>query len=127
MLEFYCDHEAYFPALYIMAQRECVPRDCEVGCERFFNISGYISSNKRSNLGVRDYERIALLAKNLPSIYIDDNWVAKEYLRRCEKKEWKKEEDAEALKCWNLERLIAAEMTGTTIGPELTMRDINGC
>ena len=80
MLEFYCDHEAYFPALYIMAQRECVPCDCEVGCERFFNISGYISSNKRSNLGVRDYERIALLAKNLPSIYVDDNWVAKEYL-----------------------------------------------
>ena len=123
--EFYCDHKEYFPALHVIARRECMPRDCEVGCERFFNLSGYISSPKRTNSGVRDYERIALLAKNLPNIYVDDDWVTREYIRRCEQKEWKAEEDAEALKCWNLERLVEAELTGgNPIGGELTMEDI---
>ena len=70
-------------------------------------------------------ERIALLAKNLPNIYVDDDWVTREHIRRCEQKEWKAEEDAEALKCWNLERLVEAELTGgNPIGGELTMEDI---
>ena len=35
------------------------------------------------------------------------------------------EEDAEALKCWNLERLAEVKLTGgNPIGGELTMEDI---
>jgi hypothetical protein len=35
-------------------------------------------------------------------INIDPVWVASEYLKRCSKGSWKKENDVDALKCWNL-------------------------
>ena len=37
-------------------------------------------------------------------------WVAQEYLRRCKAGAWKPENTAEALKCWNLERIIEAKL-----------------
>ena len=37
-------------------------RDVEVGCERFFGLSGYISSPRRTRLKVRTYERLTMLA-----------------------------------------------------------------
>ena len=37
---------------------------------------------------------------------------------------WKKENTAEALKCWNLERIIDAEMLGKPPPPELTLDEL---
>ena len=45
-------------------------------------------------------------------MYTDLQWVAKEYLRRCEEGAWKKEDDEYAVSCWNLERVIDAELSG---------------
>jgi hypothetical protein len=98
----------------------------EVGCERFFGISGYVSALRHSRLGVRAYERLAMLSSIIRSIYIDPKWVAEEYLRRGRQKKWKKLDDEEALKGWNLELEIEAELDNEAYALELTMEDIIG-
>ena len=45
-------------------------------------------------------------------MYTALQWVAKEYLRRCEEEAWKKEDNEDAVKCWNLERGIDAALSG---------------
>lgn len=52
-------------------------------------------------------------------VYIDIEWVAREYLRRCKAGVWKKENTEEALKCWNLERIIDAESIGVACGVDV--------
>ncbi len=74
----------------------------------FFALFGYISSTKRTRLGVRNYERIAMLSSILRAVYVDPEWVAQEYLHRCKNGAWKEGDDQDALKCWNLERLLEA-------------------
>ncbi len=73
-------------------------RVVEVGCERFFALSGYISSPKCTRLGVRNYERIAMLSSILRLVYVDPEWVSQEYLRRCKTGVWKEGDDKDALK-----------------------------
>ena len=51
-----------------------------------------------------------MLACLIRKIYIDERWVADEYLRRCKVGAWGKKNDEDALKCWNLERIIEAEL-----------------
>jgi hypothetical protein len=82
LLPFFKDHKALFPNLFTIVQREASRRVTEVGCERFFGVSGYISQPRRARLGVRNYERISLLSFILKCVYIDPELVAKEYLRR---------------------------------------------
>jgi hypothetical protein len=62
-----------------------------------------------------------MLASILNVIYIDPEWVAKEYLHYCKKGSWKDESNKEALECWNLERLIETETFGLPVPDELTM------
>ena len=60
----------------------------------------------------------------LQTIHVDDEWVAREYLWRCKAGAWKKENTAEALKCWNLERILDAKVAGTPPPPHLTLEDL---
>jgi hypothetical protein len=124
LVRFFLDHKKLFPnlCLWILAQKEASRRVVEVGCEQFFGLSGYISSARRSQLGVRHYERLSMLASIMQKVYIDTEWVAKEYLCRCKQNKWKEEEDSEALRCWNLERVIDAETY--PIPDELTLSSI---
>jgi hypothetical protein len=124
VLKFFEDHKKYFPTLWIIAQREAARRVVEVGCERFFGLSGYISSPRRSRLGVRTYERVAMLASIIQNVYIDNDWVAQQYIERGKRGSWKKENTEEALKCWNLERIIDAEQQGKDAPSELNMEDL---
>jgi hypothetical protein len=126
LLNFFEDHQKLFPTLWILVQRFASIRVVEVGCERFFGISGYVSALRRSRLGVRTYERLAMLSSIIRSIYIDPKWVAEEYLRRGRQKKWKKLDDEEALKGWNLELEIEAELDNEAYALELTMEDIIG-
>jgi hypothetical protein len=71
----------------------------EVGCDRFVGLSGYVSGPRQTNLGVRIYERLAMLTSIVQNIFINDNWVANKYLERCKKGKWTKMNDDEALKC----------------------------
>ena len=124
ILRFFNDHQKIFPILWIVVQCNASRRVVEVGCERFFGLSGYISSPRRTRLGVRTYERLAMLASILKNVYVDPELVAKEYLRRCKSGAWKKENNVEALKCWNLERIIEAETFGQSLPEQLTMDDL---
>ena len=126
VLQFFQDHKKYFPNLWIIVQREAARRTVEVGCERFFGLSGYVSGPRRTNLGVRTYERLAMLTSLVQNVFIDDNWVANEYLERCKKGSWAKKSDDDALKCWNLERIIDAEEKGIEKPQPVTLNDLLG-
>ena len=106
-------HQQQFPNLFLIIQREIARRVTEAGCERFFGQSGYVSQPRRSQLGVRNYERIAMLGHILQHVYVDPKRVANEYLNRSKRGAWKKENTVESLKCYNLERLLEAKETGT--------------
>ena len=122
--KFFADHCKTFPTIWILVQSEAAMRNVEVGCERFFSLTGYISAPRRTRIGVRTYERIAMLASMLPKVYIDMEWVSKEYLRRCKAGAWKKENTEEALKCWNLERVLDAELQRMPTPPPLTLEQL---
>ena len=87
-------------------------------------MSGYISAPRRTRLKVRTYELLALLSSIVNKVYIDPKWVANKYLRRCKAAEWKKDINKDALKCWNLERIIDAKLFGKDEHPELSMEDL---
>ena len=123
LLQFFKEHQSSFPNLFIIVQREASRGVVEVGCERFFGQSGYISNPRRTRLGVRNYERIPMLSDLLRVIYIDPELVAKEYLARCKRGAWKKENTMESLKCFNLERMIAAEEEGKDAPMPLEMEE----
>ncbi len=89
----------------------------------FFCLSGYISLPRGTRLGVRKYKRLAMLASIVHTIYIDNTWVAAEYLR-CKAGARKKENTAEAVTCWNLERILHAEQRGQPMPEELTIDDL---
>ena len=124
--KFFLDHKGRFPDLWILVQCEAALRNVEVGRERFFSLSGYIFAPRRSRLGVRTYERLALLASILSKVYIDKDWVAKKYMRRCKAGAWKKENALEALKCWNLERVLDAELRRAPTPPALSLEELLG-
>jgi hypothetical protein len=124
LLEFFEDHQKLSPTLWILAQRVASIRVVEVGCERFFAISGYVSAPRRSRLDVRNYERLAMLSTIIRKIYVDPKMVAAEYLKRCRLKQWKREDDEDALKCWNLEVKIESELDNKPHVTELSMDDI---
>ena len=71
MIRFFQDHKLNLPVIYTVVLREMARRVVEVPCERLFGLAGYVSLPRRSRLGARNYERIAMLAVMLQSIYID--------------------------------------------------------
>ncbi|KAL7480488.1 hypothetical protein ACHAW6_006177, partial [Cyclotella cf. meneghiniana] len=99
LISFYGDHTKYFPTKY--NARHLV---------MLLNL-----------LGVRNYERLARLGSILNIVYIEPEWVAKEYLCCSKKGSWKEESNKEALKFWNLEHIIEAETFGLPVPDELTM------
>jgi hypothetical protein len=50
-----------------------------------------------------------LFSTILNCVNIDPDEVAKEFFTRCKKGAWKKDNTIECLKCFNLERVIAAD------------------
>jgi hypothetical protein len=124
LLKFFADHQKSFPTLWILVQKEASCCVVEIGCERFFGLSGYLSSPWCTRLGVRNYEQLAMLSSIVHNVYVDEKWVAKEYLRRCKINKWKKADDDVALKCWNCERMLDAKQLGLPNPAELIMADI---
>ena len=67
-----------------------------------------------------------MLSSILRVVYINPEWVAKEYLCQCESGAWKQASDDESLKCWNLERILEAEQFGEVKKTNLTMDELLG-
>ena len=65
-----------------------------------------------------------MLAAMIKKVYIDYEWVAKEYLGRSRERLWDCETTKETLKCFNLERNIEADLHGIARSPELTIKDL---
>jgi hypothetical protein len=87
LLKFFKERKKVFPTLWILVQKKVSTRVVEVGCERFFALSGYVLAPRRSRLGVRSYEPLAMLSTMIVnSLYIDPDFIAAEYLRRCHQK-----------------------------------------
>ena len=42
--------------------------------------------------------------------YVNEKRIAEEYLRRCKSGSWKHSNTEDALKCWNLERILISEL-----------------
>ena len=97
----------------------------ELGCERFFlNLSGCVSSERQTNLKVRTYERLAVLASMIRKVYIDYERVTTEYLHCSREKLWDDDTTKETLKCFNLKRIIEAYLHGRDKPPELTIDNL---
>ncbi len=73
---------------------------------------------------MRTYEHVAMLASIIQSVHIDNDWVAQQYNEQCKKRNWKKENTEEAVKCWNIKRIIDAEQQGKDAPFELKMEDL---
>jgi hypothetical protein len=73
---------------------------------------------------VRIYGHVAMLASIIQSVYIDNHWVAQQYIEQCKKGSWKKENTEEVSKCWNLERIIDAEQQQKDAPFELKLEDL---
>lgn len=67
-----------------------------------------------------------MLAVMNKRVYIDYEWVASEYLRRTKENLWELETTTEALKCFNLEIIIEADLFGMVQPKELTLEDTVG-
>ena len=67
-----------------------------------------------------------MLAAMIKRVYTDYEWVASEHLRRTKGNLWESETTTEALKCFNLERIIEADLLGMVQPKELTLEDIVG-
>jgi len=65
-----------------------------------------------------------MLAPIIQNVYIDNDWVAQQYIEQGKRESWKKEITEEALKCWNLERIIDVEQQGKDAPSELKMQDL---
>jgi len=63
-----------------------------------------------------------MLASIIQNVYIDNDWVAQQYIEQGKRRSWKKENTEEALKCWNLECIIDAEQQGKDAPSELNVR-----
>jgi hypothetical protein len=100
----------------------------EVGCQRFFGLSGYMCLPLVA-LGlelVRHYERLDMLSSIINKIYIDPEITTTEYLHRCCLNKQKKKDDDEMLKCWNLELEIEAALDNKPTPEPLTLDDLTG-
>jgi hypothetical protein len=111
----FCDHQQCFPTLFKIMQREASRRAVEVGCERFFGLSGYMCHNPvdlHSVFGIMSpllcwqlFCRVCLL--------IQVGWQQGSG----------KENTIESFKCFNLERILDSKMYGKDEPDHMTKED----
>lgn len=88
LVKFVGFNEKSFPYIYKLVCCLAALRTNEVGCERFFSLAGYVSNPRRTRLHGHHYESIAMLKRNMNQVYIDEDWVVKEYQTKEKTKDW---------------------------------------
>lgn len=114
LVEFLKLQQILFPILFKLSVCLASIRTNEVGCERFFSTAGYKSSPRRTSLNVRNYECLATLRSNMQNVYLDEDWVVKQYMTMEKAKSWNVLESAEDMNVLNLERELMAESLGVS-------------
>jgi hypothetical protein len=104
-----------FPYLYKLACCLAALRTNEVGCERFFSIAGYVSNPRRTRLNVHHYETIAMLKRNLQKIYVDEDWVVKQYMELEKSKGWNEMDTRNDKLVSDLEQELFAQDLGVVV------------
>eukprot|EP00956_Cyclotella_meneghiniana_P017927 scaffold29530_cov42-Cyclotella_meneghiniana.AAC.3 len=65
-----------------------------------------------------------MLACMLNHVYIDPEWVAEVYMRRCKAKACKTQSTDESLKCFNLEKILeSSEVFGMANPNDVSMEE----
>jgi hypothetical protein len=116
LVSFVGHNKQSFPYIYKLACCLASLRTNEVGCERFFSIAGYVSNPRRTKLNVKNYEMIAMLKRNMQQVYIDEDFVVKEYMTHEKNKTWNGMDTTNDVMVTNLERLLYAEDLGMAVG-----------
>ncbi|KAL7526110.1 hypothetical protein ACHAWF_001632, partial [Thalassiosira exigua] len=84
----------------------------------------YVSDPCSTSIGIRTYEHLALLAAIVNKVYINKEWVAQDYLRRCNAGAWKRELDEDATKCWNMEPILHAVLVDVPAPAVMMVKDL---
>jgi hypothetical protein len=121
LVKFLAFNKQSFPYLHKLACCIASMRTNEVGCEQFFSIAGYVSNPRRASLKVKHYECMAMLKHNLQQVYVDEDWVAKEYLSTEKNKGWDESETKNDELVDKLEKELLAEDLGVDM--EMTGAD----
>jgi hypothetical protein len=81
LIKFVAFNKQTFPFIFKLACYLAAMRMNKVGCERFFSIAGYVSNPRRTRLKVQHYYKaIAMLKCNMQQIFLDEDWVAQQYI-----------------------------------------------
>jgi hypothetical protein len=115
LVKFLGFNQKSFPYLYKLACCLAALRTNEVGCERFFSIAGYVSNPRRTRLKVRHYESIAMLKRNMQQVYIDEDWVVKQYMQLEQAKAWASIDTVNDLRVAALEQELHADDLGVPV------------
>ena len=124
LISFISFNQAAFPYIYKLTCCLSSLRTCEVGCERFFSIAGYVSNPRRTKLNVHNYERIAMLKRNMQQIYIDEELVLQDYINNEKNKLWDADNTREDIATVDLETDLFAENLGLAIDQALAPDDM---
>jgi hAT family C-terminal dimerisation region len=108
-----------FPYIYKLVCCLASLRTNEVGCERFFSIAGYVSNPRRSSLKVHHYESIAMLKRNMQQVYIDEDWVVKQFVMKEKDKDWSETDRRSDEMVAALEQELYASDLGVTLEAEV--------
>ena len=109
MVDFFEDHVEAFPKLHLLALKRAAGDNVEVNCERFFSLAGYVSHPARSRMKSSTCERLAILPAIVDVLYIDENAVVNECIRRSKANDWDEIESEEDEGFLLIEREIAEE------------------
>ena len=112
LVEFLGTNRKSFPYLYKLACCLASLRTNEVGCERFFSTAGYVSNPRRTRLNVGNYEAIAMLKHNIHHVYVNEEWVANQYMTMEKEKSWDSADQYNDNLVASLERELYAEQSG---------------
>ena len=115
LVKFLALNQKSFPYLYKLGCCLAALRTNEVGCERFFSIAGYVSNPRRTSLKVHHYECIAMLKRNVQQIYIDEDWVAQQYMALEKSKGWDAMDTHNDKLVLTLEQELYAEELGVLV------------
>ena len=109
MISFFEDHSKVFPKARVLALKEVSGGNVEVDCERFFSIAGFVSHPTRATSLLSTHQRLAMLAVLLNIVYVDEEKVVQEFMRRQKGNDWDENESREDASFLLLEKELAGE------------------
>lgn len=110
------EHMSWFPNMAKLGIGTLAPHmTAEVDCERLFNTAGYLSDPRRSNMKIRNYERLVMMTHNMHRIFIDKKWVIDKYIERSKKRDWDEKDERDDLQFIELEKELYEERFGKAV------------